>query len=225
MKLKFWKKNADDGDDAETPAKPGLTARIKLRLAALVRSFKKPPAFYAEEVQAPDVSEQTESVHDDTPSAKPVNFKKRLIIGTAVALLIVILAGVGFAAWKIFLLKPEQKVDTSAKTLEIHHTDQPVPQAVLPSAEIEELKKRNDELQAQVEKLKKEQLNKEQLKKEQLNKEPLQQSHAASAVKQANNKIPPSPVSGEIMVGNEDPKGSAMTLKEAIKAMNRGSGN
>lgn len=233
MNLMFWRKKADTGGDAETPQEnpadetvahesldtessgaeapdsevPGLAARIKLFLAALIRRFKKPPVFQAEESQATDVPKSPEPELDDDAPTEPVNLKKRLIIGGAVGLLVLLLAGTGFAVWKIFLSIPEEGADATV-AVEISHTAQSAPPAVVPIAEVEALKKKNDELKAQIEALKKEQL----------------QSDAPMAP-QASENIVPSPENGSLTVDNKNPKATAMSLKEAIEAMNAGSGD
>lgn len=236
MNLMFWKKKADTGENAEniqensaeSPAlreshgkgspdpespdpetldKPSLAARMKLRLAALIWRFKKPPAFQAEEDQAHDDSGHSESTTEDTSPPEPVNLKKRLILGSAIGLAILLLSGLGFAVWKIFLSTSKHDADTSAPA-EISHTARPVPHAEAPSAEINVLKKKNDELQAQVEALKKEQLQ-----------------PVTPTVQQASDNIRSQSVSGEITIDNKDPKATAMSLKEAIEAMNAGSGD
>lgn len=227
----FWKKKADTGGEAETPqedtadrtvgreaddpessdpemsdqenpGKSGLAARIKSRLAALIRRFKKPPAFQAEADQAQDDSRHSESPSDDTSSPKPVNLKKRLILGGAIGLAILLLMGAGFAVWKIFLSAPDEDADTPVP-VEAPHSARPA----IPRAEIEALKKKNEELQAQVETLK---------------KEPAPQPPAEPAAQQAGDNIPSQSDSGEITIGNKDAKATANALKEAIETMNEG---
>jgi len=225
----FWKKKTDtvseaevpqedsvdkivahESPDQEAPMKPGLAARIKSLLAALVKRFKKPPAFSAAEDQAPDASERSEPTPKNTSSQKPINLKKRLIIGGAIGLLILLLSGIGFAVWKILLSTPKQDIDTPA-TAETSHPVQPVPHTAIPRAEIDALRKKNIELQAEIEALKKEQ-------------QP-QQSSTESTAQQTSDNISSSSISGEITVDNKDPKATAMSLKEAIEAMNAGSGD
>lgn len=236
MNLMFWKKKADTGEDAETPQKSsaeetvvrksdnseshdtetsdqddatklGLGARIKSRLAAFIRRFRKPPAFQAEEESAQDDSDHSESTPENTSPHEPVSSKKRLILGGAIALVILLLIGTGFAIWKIFLSTPEEDDEISA-TVEPPRNARPAPHAVIPRTEIEALKKRNDELQAQVEALK---------------KEPQQLRPIESTVSQASDNVRSQSASGEITIDNKDPKTTAMSLKEAIDAMNEDS--
>lgn len=239
MNLMFWKKKADTGGGAETPqespageavaqeapdsissgteapdpepteelAKPGLAARIKLQLATLMRRFKKPPVFQAEGDQAPGAPESPESEPEDDAPADPVNLKKRLIIGGAIGLLILLLAGAGFAVWKAFLPAHKEEAD-AAVAVEIPHVVQSAPSAVVPITELEALKKKNDELQAQIEALKKEQSPPE-----------------VPTVPQESRVVIPSPQNGSLTVDNKDPQATAMSLKEAIEAMNAASGD
>ena len=195
--------------DQETPEKSGLVARIKSqlartksRLAALIRRFKKPPVFQAEADQAQDDSGHSESPSDDTSSPKPVNLKKRLILGGAIGLAILLLMGAGFAVWKIFLSAPDEDADTPVP-VEAPRSARPA----IPRAEIEALKKKNEELQAQVETLK---------------KEPAPQQPAEPTAQQAGDSIPSQSDSGEITIGNKDAKATAKALKEAIETMNEG---
>lgn len=248
MNLMFWKKKADTGENAETtqenfseeavaqkmramglPAtessdsglsdlesadpetteKPGLATRAKLLFATLIRRFKKTPAFQAEDDQAPDAPESPVFESEESSPAGSVNLKKRLIIGGAIGLLILLLVGTGFAVRKIFLSAHEEDID-AAVTVETPHAAQPVQSAqsaVIPLAEIEALKKKNDELQAQIKALKKEQLQPE-----------------AAEVPQASGNTSPTSENGTLTIDNKDPKATAMSLKEAIDAMNAGSG-
>lgn len=236
MNLMFWKKKAGTGGEAEppqenpagetvahespdtessgtetpgseAPKKPGLAARIKLLLAALIRRFKKLPTFQAEEGQATDAPESPRSAPEDATPAGPINLKKRLIIGGAIGLLVLLLAGAGFAVWKLFQPKHGEDADTTAAA-ETSHVVQPAASAVVPITEVEALKKKNDELKAQIEALKKEQ----------------PQPEAAEAP-QASGNTSPSSENGTLTVDNKNPKATAMSLKEAIEAMNAGSGD
>lgn len=233
MNLMFWKKKAgatgdaetsqddaagkaaeressDSGSsDAEAAAKPGLIARIFSPFVALIRRFKKTPAFTAEEDQTTDASGQSESSHEDAPATSPPNLKKRLIIGGVIGLLILSLAGIGFAVWKMFLSAPVEENEDTPAVVEAPRSAQPTPPAGASLAEIEALRKKNEELRAQVEALK---------------KEPPRQQPTESTAQQSGDNIRLSSDSGEIMIDNKDPKTTAMSLKEAIEAMNEESG-
>ncbi|MDO8464788.1 MAG: hypothetical protein Q7S46_05990 [Gallionella sp.] len=237
MNLMFWKKKAGTGGDAETPqddsagkaagrkspatesadpespdseapAKPGLIAKISSQFAALIRRFKKPPAFSAEGGQTANATGQSKSAPEDATPTSPPNLKKRLIIAGTIGLIILLLAGIGFAVRKVFLSTPTEDKDTPV-TIETPRAAKPAPQASASRAEIEALKKKNEELQAQIEALKKEQ--------------PRQQATGSTAP-QSNDNIRSSSDSGEVMIDNKDPKTTAMSLKEAIDAMNESSG-
>ena len=220
MNLMFWKKKTGAAGGAETspdepgspdseaPAKPGLIAGISSRFAALIRRFKKPPAFSAEEDQAAEATQQPESASEGAPPPSAPNLKKRLMIGGAIGLAILLLAGIGFAVWKIFLSAPTEGADTSAVT-ETAHIAKPAPPAGESRAEIEALRKKNEELKAQI----------DALKKEQHRQQPVE-----SAAQQQSDNLQTSE-SGDIMVDNKDPKATAMSLKEAIDAMNESSGD
>lgn len=218
MNLMFWKKKTGAVGDAETspgesgspdseaPAKPGLIAGISSRFAALVGRFKKPPAFSAEEGQAAGATQQPESAPEDASPPSPPNLKKRLMMGGAIGLTVLLLAGIGFAVWKMFLSTPAEEADASAG---VSRTARPAPPGGESRAEIEALRKKNEELKAQIDALKKEQ--------------PKQQPVESAAQPPSDNLQ--SSDSGDIMVDNKDPKATAMSLKEAIDAMNESSGD
>ncbi|MBI5438582.1 MAG: hypothetical protein HY936_06490 [Nitrosomonadales bacterium] len=231
MNLMFWKKKAGSGGDAEspqespadehkspdpesadsgTPAKPGLVAKITTRLAALIRHFKKPPAFNAEENQAADATGHLEPESGDATPPVPPSLKRRLTIGGAIGL--ILLSGIGFAVWKIFLSTPN--ADTPAQ-VDATHAAKPVPQTEAAHAKIEALKKKNEELQAQI----------EALKKGQQQGDTESQQPVEPTAKQSKDTVLPSSDNGDLMVDNKDPKATAMSLKEAIDAMNEGYGD
>lgn len=248
--------------EPETPAKPGLAARLKLRLTALAGHFKKTPAFCAEEDHAPDAPGGSEKPVDaaaiepdlespdmeapikpglvvwvklrlialtrcfrkmSAPDDEPVCSKKRLVIGGAVGLLVLSLAGIVIAIWPVappHQEQPDTMPDVATITSRPSEPKPAPPEPVLgepqtstpekSQTEIESLKKENAELHARIEALKKEL--------------PQQQSYVPSA-RHAGRNVPASSVDGEMMIGNKDPKSTAMTLKEAIEAMNASSGD
>ncbi len=228
MNLMFWKKKPVTGGEAETtqeaeddktvameapdldtPAKPGILTRIKSMFAGLAQRFKKSPApdpESGEETQAPIKHEKSDAQTEDAPAIAPMHIKKRLIIGGAIGLLIALLVGIGFAAWKTFL-SPQEPEALPPAAAGSSHGSQP---AGTPQAEIEALRKKNDELEAQIEALKKEQ----------------PQSQASASQENAAEGSAASPTgTGEMTISNKDPKAAAQALKEAIEAMNAGSGN
>jgi hypothetical protein len=168
-----------------------------------------------------------EDTQDEAANANPAHPKRRLIIGVAIGTLI--LTAIGMATWKISRPSPKQnvvKVDTPAETQPISLPDKPLiklppietrkiepPQTENSldagrQAEIDSLKKMNDELQAQIEALKKNQ----------------QQPSVSPANQTASKALPPTS-SGDMAVGSKNPRATAMTLKQAIEAMNSSSGD
>ena len=221
-----------EAPDTETTAKSGLAARMKSWFGALTGRFRRAPAFSAEGDQSTDAQDSSGNIAGDTtvinpdlkpsdqeaPEIRPVNLKKRLIVGGAIALLVLLLIGIGFAAWKFFSPPPKKETGASG-TAKTSHVTRPAPQPEAPRpeaskpevspAEIEALKKKNEELQAQIEALK-------NSRKEQLRQ---------PSARQTNENISVSPAGGEIKIGNENPKATAMSIKEAIEAMNAISGD
>lgn len=197
-----------ESPDVEVPVKPGLIVRAKLRLIALTRRFKKT-----------SVSDVAEGDEEDAPEINPARSKKRLIIGGAIGLLVLLLASIGFALWPA--APPHQEQPDTGRDVATTRPSQPAPpepapdepQPAMPEklpSEIEALKKENAELHARIEALKKEL--------------PQQQPYVPAA-RHAGGNTPSSSASGEMMIGNKDPKDTAMTLKEAIEAMNASSGD
>lgn len=234
MNLMFWKKKAPGGteegeadddrtvaisrdtaageENAEEPVRPGLLARLRNTLAAL----RKPRAPVTEtdggEAETPEAAAPA-SRDDEMPGIAPAhNLKKRLIVGGAIGLLVLLLAGIGFAITKIFLSEPEQK----SATTKASQTSHPAPPAETPptearQAEIDKLKKKNAELQAQIEAMQKEPPQ-----------QPLPAPTSTASVKNATAAS--SGDSDEMTISNKDPKAAAQALKAAIEAMNAGSG-
>ncbi|MDD2914256.1 MAG: hypothetical protein PHP70_02960 [Gallionella sp.] len=229
MNLMFWKKktNPDESSDisqektadtettdtdspeAETPARAGVFAKIKSKLAALVSRFEKAPSFRAEEEQEPGKSETSEAAEEDSSAPRPANFKKRLIIGGAISLIVILLAGIVFAVLKIFMPAPKQEVDAPV-VVEPARIARPVPRAEIPHAETDVTPEKIIEPQAPA--------PVEEPKKEMPPPE-------ATAEPQAGDGALSVSESGDITVGNKDPQAAALSLKEAIEAMNAGSGD
>lgn len=197
-----------ESPDMEAPTQPGLVVRTKLRLIALARCFKKTP-----------ISDVAEGDEEDTPEINPARSKKRLIIGGAIGLLVLLLGGIGFALWPA--APPHQEQPDTGHDVATTRPSQPAPPEPAPGepqpaapekpqSEIEALKKENAELHARIEALKK--------------VLPQQQS-SVPAARHAGGNAPSSSAGGEMMIGNKGPKDTAMTLKEAIEAMNASSGD
>lgn len=246
MNLMFWKKKTkaeadsdtsqEAGDDRtvamevpdlDAPAKPGLLSRVRSGYASLASRFRKTPApdtESEEKTQAPSTHGSAASkAGEQTPAIRHMRSKKRLIIGGAIGLLILVLAGAGIATWKIFLSPSPHEAATpatadtshdapSADQAKAEHADQEqasTAQSETHQDEIEALRKKNEELQAQIEALKKEQ--------------PPEQS-SATAPGAAGENTASAASTGELTISNKDPKAAAQALKEAIEAMNSGSG-
>jgi len=294
MNLMFWKKknvgessaktaqqDADDqaavqkspdseSSDAETPKQPGLFARMKLSLVALIRHSKKTPAPDEEEAEEPAEDTHRRSTHDsedrsDTDaetSEKPgffAHLKAKLfgtkkveeeaegdeterrpakheaehatevpaaeeaaesehswkgwIIGGVILLLILLAAGGYFAL--DYLLPPLKRSNIAHETVKAYRNRQALkassqqaepplteaPQATPPPAEIE--MPRNEA------------------------QPPAEHAHptqSAQPARQRDGSTPPTSSKGDLVVGSKNPKDTAMSLKEAIKAMNAESG-
>jgi len=222
MNLMFWKKKTPDNTEQETDddktvviareaeiaeeneadaLRPGLLTRLRNALSAL----RKPRDSAAEDETPGD--QAADSRDDEAPAVVPMrNLKKRLIMGGAIGLTIALLAGTGFAITKALLPHPEQKPAIADAT----HIDHAAAHAETPQTEIEALKKKNDELQAQLEAIK--------------NGQQQQQLPSSPNIEAGENAAASSLGSGEMTVSNKDPKAAAQALKAAIEAMNASSG-
>jgi hypothetical protein len=130
------------------------------------------------------------------------------------------------------------------ETLKIVPVQAEDPQSANRQAEIETLRKDNDELQAQVGALKAElpQLEKAQAERYQADIDALTKKNSelqaqiealrkkqpqrpsTSPASRPTGKAQPAAPGSDVAIGNKSPKTAAMTLKEAIEAMNAGSG-
>ena len=203
----------------EAPARPGLAIRLKMQLAALVQRFRKTPATEANEDGEKSSIGRSEASPEDEQEGEaetvPTHPRKRLVIGGAIGLLVLLLAGIVIVYWPIFE-PPPQRLGTRYDTAPIAShpvvtgTASDESQASAPKeplSETEALKKENAELQARIEALEK------------------AQQHAAPTAWQPGGKGAYAPsASGEIMLGSENPQSAALSLKEAIEAMNASSG-
>lgn len=201
---------AGESPAPETPAKPGLFMRIKTGLAAFVREFKASAAPAADEDGDADSHGRSgaapEGDHpEEVSGAEPVRSRKWLVIGGALGLLVLLLVGIAVTFWLTYE-PPQKRWGTRHDMTTItSRAIRPESAPEKPQTEAEALKKENTELQARIEALK---------------KEPPQQRPYAPPARQTGGSTPSSSVSGELMVGNKDPKTAAMSLKEAIEAMN-----
>lgn len=229
MNLMFWKKKPLADGDTDNPEKGtdndktvamevpdlgprpklGLLARINAGCSGLARRFRKSPPpgeDEAEEDQPSSKESSPETQIGESPAIHPMRTKKRLIIGSAIGLLVLLLSGAGVATWKLFLSSPEPETAGPA-TAAASHDKNPESQAETEQTEIETLRKKNEELQAQIEALKHEPSQ-------------IEQPTATTAGVEAATTATP----GEMTLSNKDPKAAAQSLKEAIEAMNAGSG-
>ena len=202
-------------------ATPRLAVRMKLWFVALQRYFQKPPEFRADENQAQAESGNSNVYSEaapegepgeEAPAIKPARSRKWLIMGGAAGLLAVFLAGIVIANWPASEssqeVEPSEKQEGAEHAAAPHATQPAAPALDGHQAEIEALEKEKAGLQAQVEALKRQ----------------LAQQRPALPPNSAR-KEPPSSASGDVTVGGDDPESTAMTLKEAIEAMNAGSGD
>lgn len=216
MNLMFWKKKvASSGEEAgggdvkdDAPAKDEM----------------------------PDLDQE---MLEEAARLKSARFKKRLLIYSALGLVILLLLGLIFAAWKLlFSAKPQEVAAPVAVNAPPIPVNGPIiilppgqgkrnliklpgiegrqeaaqetanPQQVAVPDELEALRKKNEELEAQLNALKQEG----------------QQPALSSPVQRGVSPARSGGGGGEVMLGSQDPKATAMTLKAAIEAMNAGTG-
>mgnify|MGYP005804682823 CR=1 FL=1 len=213
----------EESPDPETLASPGLLMRISAGFTAFVREFKAPATGAAggdeedTESQGRSEASREDELPDAEMAAEPVHSRKWLVIGGSTVIVILLLGSIGSAYWPI--VEPPQKrwgtrheqmdISSTPRRPESEYEGSQAPASVRSPAEVEALKKENAELQARIEALKK--------------VSPQHQPYAPTA-RQAGGEDAPSSVSGEMTIDNKDPKAAAMSLKEAINAMNAGSG-
>ncbi len=131
-----------------------------------------------------------------------------------IVLLGIFLLEIGYIAWDNirFDFTPEKiSVGIIKGPIESHLTqDTKKAPLIKTEAELHALRKKNEELQAQLEALENQQAA---------------QPSAESRIANTENNESPAPISGEVAIGSKDPKANAMTLKQAIEAMNAASGD
>lgn len=204
---------AGESPASETTAKPGLFMRIKAGFAAFAREIKSPAAPAAdEEEEAGSHGRSTampeEEFLEDELGDKPVHSRKWLVVGGSALIVILLIVDISITLWLAY--EPPQKrwgtrhdiTSISSRPLD----SEAAPEATLNEAEA--LRKENAELQARIEALK--------------NAQPQQRPYAPPAWQTGVKSAPSSSVGGETTVDSKDPKAAAMTLKEAIEAMNAG---
>jgi len=241
MNLLFWKKKKpatdegaevtkDDktaliatGSEEENTDKPGMLARLRTSLAGLGQRFKKRQT--PEEKEGGTVPDSAREEQSAPNAIAAVRSKKRLILGGIAGVTFLLLTGIGFAVWKFALApaKPDEHPSsaTAPHARELasgaaNHAEKPSAEATLPAAdthtELEALKKKNEELQAQVEALKKG------------NGQEQKAAISPAETKAERNTATAPSVDKEMIFSGKDPKASAQALKQAIEEMNAASG-
>jgi hypothetical protein len=165
-------------------------------------------------------SSTQEAVAQGGSTVRPRNLKKRLIVGGALGAVILLLAGLGFAAWKLLFSSPETVLPHPAEAVA------PVSE---PPAKPDHA---GDEMRAQLEALKKQ--NEEMAKQlEAMKSEKAQEAKDRMATDDAKPESVPAPqkTGSPTHEGNEvtiftgkDPKASAQALRQAIEEMNAAPG-
>lgn len=196
-----------EAPETDMPPKGKLLQRIKSGCSTLAFRFRKaPPPDSESEPEGDALKKQgsAENRADDTVTIRPMRAKKRLIVGAAIGVLVLLLSGVGFAVWQA--VRPATEHDAAAATAKASHGSLTVES---PENELDALRKKNHELQTQIEAMK---------------KGGSQESPPDSSDGVADSDANPASSAGEITLSNKDPKAAAQSLKEAIEAMNASSG-
>lgn len=232
MNLMFWKKKkqveadvAEAGSDktmviaagaeetpAENLARPGLAARLRNTFSTLGQRFRKRRATGTSEDEPPITHEPAAQGPGTAP---PPNLKKRLIVGAALGAVILLLAGMGFAAWKLLFSSHEAETSRPAEAA-AHGSEPPAKPAHAEQemqAQMETLKKQNEEMARQLEALKNEKARKDTADGR---KETLPGTHEAGAPAGGNNEV--------TVFSGKDTKASAQALRQAIEEMNAAAG-
>ena len=216
---------SDESPAPEAPAKPGLLARIKAGFAAFVREIKVPAAPAADEKNEEEADSHSRSATEpeEEPSEDvPVRSRKWLVIGGAITIVVLLAADIAITLWMAY--EPPQKrwgtkhdmTSIPSRSLDSDSAteESPISEPGKSQVEAEALKKENAELQARIKAL-----------------QQAQQSRlSAPLTRQNGGNTAGSPVavrelpSGELAIGSDDPKATAMSLKEAIEAMNAAEG-
>lgn len=212
----------ESAEDEAQEAGAGLAQRMKERFAAFAQRFRRPASQEDDAEEAGEEppqagKEHAEETEPEEESGEEIAVRRqrkrrRLLIAAASILSLLLLAGIGFVVRKVFLTHPVQQSVTSGT---IETSREAPPQAAAPSAtarpsEVDMLKKRNEELQQQLDALKNER-----------SPEP-----ASVAISYGTHVSAVSSTSqGDLALGTGDPKAAAQGLKEAIEAMNAATGD
>lgn len=195
----------------ETPAKPGLPMRIKAEFVAFIRKLKAPAAGEEEEAgthgRSAALPEEGETTTGET-AAGPVRSRKWLVVSGSILIVVLLVVDIAITLWLSYE-SPQKRWGTRHDTISsLPGESESMPEE--PRSEVEALRKENAGLQAQIEALRKEQQRR---------------PYAPPAWQTGEGNMPSYSASGEMAVGSSDPKAAAMTLKEAIEAMNASSGD
>lgn len=215
---------ADEQPKPEAPAKPGLFLRIKAAFAAFIRELKAAPAApAADEEEEAGSHGRSEALPEDElpegePAAGPARSRKWLVVGGSVAIVVLLAVDIAITLWLAY--EPSQKrwgtrhniTSISSRPADPDSAPEESPASAPEKSQVEAeaLKRQNAELQARIEALK---------------RGAQQRQVYAPPTGQAGGNASSSSVGGEMTVGSKDPKATAMSLKEAIDAMNAGSGD
>ena len=268
MNLLFWKKkkpaDEESGEDPRgapddktmiaepedegTASQTSLFARLRTKLTAVGQRFRKRRDAAASEDESPDADEPPrrkasaeepeETEQETSPAARS---KKRLLIFGALGVLVLLVTGGGFAAWKWLRPSTPLPVKTAAphlqetKKIEVRavpsgpahipaDTTPPQPEAISPQTAAKTqatvASQANPDIQAQIEALKKQ--NQEmQAQIEALKKQDEQQPPGyVSAGKPTKTGASSLHQGGVLIINGKDTKASAQSLKQAIEEMN-----
>lgn len=230
MNLNFWKKKPagdtdrpfvdDDKTVAINPEKspgedlahPSPGARLGYIFTALAQRLRRKRDAGPGESEVSGVPEAAEAA---THSPPPRNLKKRLVIGGALGAAVLLLTGIGFAAWKTLFSTHDTEPPHPAEVV-AHGGTAPAKPANAETemqAQLEALKKQNEEMASQLETLKKRQEEKnlaETLETPQ--PPPAAPPQAGPAPGNGSNEV--------TIFSGKDPKASAQALRQAIAEMN-----
>lgn len=215
----------EEAPDEEEATKPGILARLRGALAAL----RKRPAPVDDDDATTALPAEAQA-HRPSPEGEPApapapNLKKRLVLSAALGFVILLLAGIGFATWKwLAPPQPGEGAEAHKPSAEVAHAGKPdarqdagtaahadsqgaqkAPDGADMQAQIAALKKQNDQMQSELEALRK----------------AGRDDNAAPATATNNDK---NAASGEVLLSGKDPKASARALKQAIEEMNAAEG-
>lgn len=220
MNLKFWQKKkpgdeADPKDAEETESlQAGWLDRVKNALAMIRLPWRKQHS--PDNGEMPEASAAPDEKEPRAETAEPRlaanSRKKLLLLGGAAGLLVLLIAG-GIAVWLLQAPEPQQETPPAQATPRQgvksspaqppEQQKEPVAAANEMEAQIEALRKQNQEMQKQIETLKARQ------------EKPAAPGADARTAAQAGDEV--------LVINGKDPRKSAELLKKAIEEMNAAS--